>query len=164
MMNTGNDEAVKIVNALKPFIKSWNDEWNRNAVRSKQMTVKVAPNGATMGVVDAFSDTVMYIPYSTGLSNARVGDTVWCIWMGNNMQSLVAMWTGMLDLGDVGGGGGSGDLPSGGLDGDILTRVGASGAAWITPASDVEEDNTRPITSAAVYTEVGNINALLNSI
>lgn len=95
-MNKGNDEAVKIVNALKPVIKQWNDEWNRNSVRSKQMTVKVAPNGSTIGVIDAFSPNVMQIPYSTELSKAQVGDTVWCIWMGNNMQTLCAMWKGTI--------------------------------------------------------------------
>ena len=31
-------------------------------------------------------------------------------------------------------------------------------------ANDAEEDNTRPITSAAVYTEIGNINILLQTI
>ena len=92
-----NDEAVKIVNALKPVIKGWVEDWNRNAVRAKQMTVKTAPNGSTMGVIDAFSSTVMDIPYSIQLSSASVGDTVWCVWMGNNMQTLVAMWAGQID-------------------------------------------------------------------
>ena len=55
-------------------------------------------------------------------------------------------------------------LPSGGQDGDILMRVGDSGAQWTTPANDAEQDNTRPITSAAVYMEIGNINALLATI
>lgn len=34
----------------------------------------------------------------------------------------------------------------------------------VNTASEVEEDNTLPITSAAVYTEVGNINALLETV
>lgn len=34
----------------------------------------------------------------------------------------------------------------------------------VDAADKVEEDNTRPVTSAAVYTEVGNINALLATI
>ena len=92
----GNSEAVKIVNALKPVIKAWNDEWNRNCVRAKKMTVKTAPNGSTIGVIDAFSPNVMNIPYSTGIETAVVGDTVWCVWMCDNMQTLVAMWTGTL--------------------------------------------------------------------
>lgn len=34
----------------------------------------------------------------------------------------------------------------------------------VDAANKVEEDNTLPVTSAAVYTEVGNINALLATI
>lgn len=55
-------------------------------------------------------------------------------------------------------------LPEGGQTGDILMRVGDTGATWETPASSAEQDNTRPITAAAVYTEIGNINALLATI
>ena len=54
-------------------------------------------------------------------------------------------------------------FPEGGSTGDILVK-GAGGATWETPATSAEEDNTRPITSAAVYTEIGNINALLATI
>lgn len=39
-----------------------------------------------------------------------------------------------------------------------------SGILSVITAQDVEQDNTKPITSAAVYTEVGNINALLETI
>ena len=38
------------------------------------------------------------------------------------------------------------------------------GTLSVPTANDVEQDNTKPITSAAVYTEVGNINALLETI
>lgn len=57
-------------------------------------------------------------------------------------------------------------FPSGGLIGDILTKISnaSDGVAWLTPASSAEQDNTRPITAAAVYTEIGNINALLATI
>lgn len=34
----------------------------------------------------------------------------------------------------------------------------------VVTTDDVQEDNTKPITSAAVYTEVGNINVLLQTI
>ena len=54
-------------------------------------------------------------------------------------------------------------LPGGGTNGDVLMKDGDS-AAWVTPASRAEQDNTRPITAAAVYTEIGNINALLATI
>ena len=58
---------------------------------------------------------------------------------------------------------GSAVFPSGGVVGDLLSKS-ADGAEWITPASAAEQDNTRPITAAAVYTEIGNINALLSTI
>lgn len=62
--------------------------------------------------------------------------------------------------------GGGGNLPIGGVEGDIIVKRSSKNydAAWVAPASDVEEDNTLPITSAAVYREVGNINALLATI
>lgn len=57
-------------------------------------------------------------------------------------------------------------IPSGGLTGDLLGKASDADydVCWITPADAVEQDNTRPITSAAVYTEIGNINALLATI
>lgn len=38
------------------------------------------------------------------------------------------------------------------------------GVISVQTAPNVEKDNTKPITSAAVYTEVGNINILLQTI
>ena len=58
---------------------------------------------------------------------------------------------------------GTATFPEGGAIGDLLAkRSGEDGdVVWITPANSPEQDNTRPITAAAVYTEIGNINALL---
>lgn len=42
--------------------------------------------------------------------------------------------------------------------------ITADGTLSVDTADRAEEDNTRPITSAAVYTELGNINALLATI
>lgn len=39
-----------------------------------------------------------------------------------------------------------------------------NGILKVNTADEVEKDNTLPVTSAAVYTEVGNINALLETI
>lgn len=57
-------------------------------------------------------------------------------------------------------------FPDEGNIGDVLMKTGVSndGVSWVTPASSAEEDNTRPITAGAVYTEIGNINALLATI
>ena len=43
-------------------------------------------------------------------------------------------------------------------------KISADGVLSVDTVAAVEQDNTRPITSAAVYTEVGNINALLETI
>lgn len=43
-------------------------------------------------------------------------------------------------------------------------KITDTGLLSVDTADDVEKDNTKPITSAAVYTEVGNINALLATI
>lgn len=45
---------------------------------------------------------------------------------------------------------------------DLL--VTAEGRLSVDKATTVEADNTRPISAAAVYTEIGNINALLATI
>ena len=70
-----------------------------------------------------------------------------------------------------GTGGGSGaDAPIASETVAGLVRVGenlkinAAGVLSVDTAAAMEQDNTRPITSAAVYTEVGNINALLETI
>ena len=61
---------------------------------------------------------------------------------------------------------GGGGIPSGGLEGDILTKRsnGDGDVMWVTPANRAESDNTLPITSAGVYREIGNINVLLSTI
>lgn len=61
---------------------------------------------------------------------------------------------------------GSGSVPLGGVAGDIIVKRSSTDfdAEWVSPANSVQEDNTLPITSAAVYTEIGNINALLATI
>ncbi len=43
-------------------------------------------------------------------------------------------------------------------------KIDESGVLSVDTANAVEQDNTRPVTAAAVYTEVGNINALLETI
>lgn len=59
----------------------------------------------------------------------------------------------------AGGGGGGGYQIGDGLKLDAETNT-----LSVDTADTVEKDNTKPVTSAAVYTEVGNINALLATI
>lgn len=58
-----------------------------------------------------------------------------------------------------GGSGGGGYTIGDGLKLDATTNT-----LSVDTAEAVEKDNTKPVTSAAVYTEVGNINALLATI
>nr|DAF43494.1 MAG TPA: hypothetical protein [Myoviridae sp. ctKFg29] len=59
----------------------------------------------------------------------------------------------------TGGGSGGGYNIGSGLNLDAETNT-----LSVDTAEAVEKDNTKPVTSAAVYTEVGNINALLATI
>ena len=59
----------------------------------------------------------------------------------------------------AGGGSGGGYNIGPGLKLDAETNT-----LSVDTADAVEKDNTKPVTSAAVYTEVGNINALLATI
>ncbi|MBS6474523.1 MAG: hypothetical protein KH354_00830 [Clostridiales bacterium] len=43
-------------------------------------------------------------------------------------------------------------------------KITQEGMLSVDTATQAEQDNTRPITSAAVYTEIGNINSLLETI
>lgn len=43
-------------------------------------------------------------------------------------------------------------------------EITSSGVLSIIKANRAEQDNTHPITAAAVYTEIGNIDALLQTI
>lgn len=65
-----------------------------------------------------------------------------------------------LPLPDVGGGGGRLQINS--LDETL--SLSPQGRLSVNTAKDAEQDNTLPITSAAVYAEIGNIDALLQTI
>lgn len=72
--------------------------------------------------------------------------------------------------GSGGSGGGSADVPVASEAVAGIVRVGenlkisADGVLSVDTATAVEEDNTRPVTSAAVQTTVGNIEILLKTI
>lgn len=71
--------------------------------------------------------------------------------------------------GDGGGGGGVDLYPAtkyslGGIIVGEDLQVTSTGLLSVVKANAVEQDNTHPITAAAVFTEVGNINALLQTI
>lgn len=73
-----------------------------------------------------------------------------------NKDNLVAA---INEARNSGGGTGGGYNIGSGLKLDAATNT-----LSVDTAAAVEKDNTKPVTSAAVYTEVGNINALLATI
>lgn len=73
-----------------------------------------------------------------------------------NKDTLVAAINEARSSGGSGGGGYT--------IGDGLKLDAATNTLSVDTAAAVEKDNTKPVTSAAVYTEVGNINALLATI
>lgn len=90
-------------------------------------------------------------------------------------QAMAEYADGVLTIGvprgaDGGGGGGGVDLyPAtkyslGGIIVGEDLQVTSTGLLSVVKANAVEQDNTHPITAAAVFTEVGNINALLQTI
>lgn len=61
------------------------------------------------------------------------------------------------------------ELEEGGSGGGIGYQIGSGlkvegGILSVDTADQVEEDNTRPVTSAAVFMEIGNIEALLHNL
>lgn len=62
--------------------------------------------------------------------------------------------------------GNDGEDGSGGISGEIdnKTLILEDGVLRVNTADEVEQDNTLPITSAAVHTTVGNIELLLSRI
>lgn len=96
------------------------------------------------------------IPASLGAAIVAGAGSVYSV---NGMTGDV-----VLTAEDVGAATAEQGLPMNGNQGDVLMNSGGGEAVWVAPASSVEEDNTRPITSAAVFVEVGNINALLATI
>lgn len=100
----------------------------------------------------------IYTDYSTSggdlIPGLKIGD-------GTTLLSALAFISG-----GGGSGPGEGGVAPGGNAGDIyMKRSGINyDAEWVAPATSAEQDNTRPITAAAVYTEIGNINALLATI
>ena len=103
------------------------------------------------------------------------GMTAEAVTLPPNSQATAEYADGVLTIGvprgaDGGGGGGGVDLyPAtkyslGGIIVGEDLAVTTTGLLSVVKANQVEQDNTHPITAAAVYTEVGNINTLLQTI
>lgn len=103
------------------------------------------------------------------------GMTAEAVTLPPNSQATAEYADGVLTIGvprgaDGGGGGGGVELyPAtkyslGGIIVGEDLAVTSTGLLSVVKANQVEQDNTHPITAAAVFTEVGNIEALLQTI
>ena len=105
---------------------------------------------AERGILYVYSDHDIYIDHETGdtifVPGIKVGD-------GTSLLSALPF----IDFSDGGG------LPAGGSAGDILVQTD-EGPSWVAPADRAEQDDSRPITAAAVYNEIGTINVALDHI
>ena len=88
------NEALKIWSSLQPMIDRRIAEKTKSCIRSKKMIVVTAPNGSTIGVRDPMDTAVINIPYSSGLTYAKVGDSVWVQWYYDNASTMIAMYYG----------------------------------------------------------------------
>ena len=97
-----------------------------------------------------------------------IGRGVKTAYVGDDGSLILVMTDGQeINIGVISGGGtlpiASSDVLGGIKVGDSL-KISADGVLSVDTAKAIEEDNTKPVTSAAVFTEVGNIEALLSKI
>ena len=97
-----------------------------------------------------------------------IGRGVKTAYVGDDGSLILVMTDGQeINIGVISGGGtlpiASSDILGGIKVGDSL-KISPDGVLSVDTAKAIEEDNTKPVTSAAVFTEVGNIEALLRTV
>ena len=112
------NEALKIWSSLQPMIDRRIAEKTKSCIRSKKMIVVKAPNGSTIGVRDPMDTAVINIPYSSGLTYAKVGDSVWVQWYYDNASTMIAMYYG----------GGNSDMDI------VIKSVNSKNGTWLSAA------------------------------
>lgn len=107
--------------------------------------VRGVVSAATVRAVVNSGETIRATVNTGGTLRAQVTSGDFVIGGGTPLQPATTTTLGGIIVGD-----------------DLL--ITQEGRLSVDKATNVEQDNTRPITAAAVYTEVGNINALLATI
>ena len=97
-----------------------------------------------------------------------IGRGVKTAYVGDDGSLILVMTDGQeINIGVISGGGtlpiASSDVLGGIKVGDSL-KISPDGVLSVDTAKAIEEDNTKPVTSAAVFTEVGNIEVLLSKL
>lgn len=107
---SATEEALKIWNALKPMVNRQIEDKTRSCVRAKKMSVTTAPSGGLVGVTEPFCDEI-FVPYSSALSDLKVGDAVWVWYFFNNASTMIVLSRGNGQIEDGSSDEGGGDTP-----------------------------------------------------
>ena len=83
-------DAEAFWEAIRPRVDAEIKRLTANAVRRERYDVTTAPNGTVIGVKVPFGRQEIFIPYSTLVANAAVGDTVLVEWRGT-LSNAIAM-------------------------------------------------------------------------
>lgn len=84
------EEAERFMRAISGRIRRMCREETSNALRVTRYDVTTAPNGTVIGVTQPYSDTELFLPYSSAVSTAQVGDSVLVVWWGS--LSTAKVW------------------------------------------------------------------------
>lgn len=93
-MNKNLDHDAQIIKqALEKIIDERIEAKTRSCPRCYRATVKTAPNGTTIDVQLVGDDAVLTLPYSSKLSGAKIGDTVWVMTLFNSFRNAIVWET-----------------------------------------------------------------------
>lgn len=92
-MNNLQRDADIVRQALEKIIDERIEAKTRSCARCFRAVVKTAPNGTTMGVQLVGDDAVLTLPYSSKLSTAAIGDTVWVMTLFNSFRNAIVWET-----------------------------------------------------------------------
>lgn len=76
-------ETANFAAALRPLVEKIVDERCRNVLRADRFDVTTAADGTKMGVRQPFGKREIFLPYTTAVASAAVGDAVLVLWRGS---------------------------------------------------------------------------------
>lgn len=162
--------TLKLWEKLKPLIDAEISKQTRSCCRMKSMVVSSSYDETTktVSVQEAFGAAISVPVYGTvDVEKLTVGTPVWVLSPYSAMSNAMVFM-----LGDIGQA-----IGSTAAEVDIATttsagivqigenlKVNEAGVVSVDTATECEGDNTKPITSAAVHTVVGNVETILSTI
>ena len=84
---------LRIKQALKKIIKEVIDEETKPCFRLYQAKVTTVPNGNTCGIQLLADTQTINLPYSSKVSNVKVGDFVWVATIYNSFSNAIVWET-----------------------------------------------------------------------